>query len=291
MNNDLDYEQKVKKISKIFLEGTNRMLREKDLLNYLDNFDLLEEILDDLNARFESIGYEIISTVFLKEKYYLLVTEGKDMRLNPEQYGILAIILGINKEIGRDLTMNEFKDLFSNVWRDIEFLLKSRYLSENTIENETYIVLTPLTKILFKNVIDQIGLTKILNEFESKDQETDYNGEKFQKTTGLEPSISEDTDFVEIPTSNEIESLDGTQNLPEELKQNWDIVIDIFKIINSNPRDKYSFIFLKKKKPELISDEDFKNFRNLLIKMDFLEKDKNSVILSRKGKKLKEDFF
>ena len=65
MDNDLEYEQKVKKISKIFLEGTNRMLSEKDLLNYLDNFDLLEEILDDLNARFENIGYEIISTVFL----------------------------------------------------------------------------------------------------------------------------------------------------------------------------------------------------------------------------------
>jgi len=136
MNDDLEYEQKVKKISKIFLEGTNRMLSEKDLLNYLDKFDLLEEILDDLNARFENIGYEIISTVFLKKKYYILATEGKDMRLNPEQYGILAIILGLNKEIGRDLTVNEFKDLFSNVWRDIEFLLKSRYISENTIENE-----------------------------------------------------------------------------------------------------------------------------------------------------------
>ena len=181
MNDDLEYEQKVKKISKIFLEGTNRMLSEKDLLNYLDNFDLLEEILDDLNARFENIGYEIISTVFLKKKYYILATEGKDMRLNPEQYGILAIILGLNKEIGRDLTVNEFKDLFSNVWRDIEFLLKSRYISENTIENETYIVLTPLTKILFKNVIDQIELTKILNEFEFKVQETDLNVEKTSK--------------------------------------------------------------------------------------------------------------
>ena len=181
MDNELEYEQKLRKISKIFLEGTNRMLSEKDLLNYLDNFDLLEDILDDLNARFENIGYEIISTVFLKEKYYLLTTEGKDMRLNPEQYGILAIILGIYKEIGRNLTVNEFKDLFSNVWSDIEFLLKSRYLSENTIKNETHIVPTPLTKILFKNVIDQIELTKILNEFEFKDQETDFISEKIPK--------------------------------------------------------------------------------------------------------------
>jgi hypothetical protein len=295
MDNDLEYEQKVKKISKIFLEGTNRMLSEKDLLNYLDNFDLFEEILDDLNARFENIGYEIISTVFLKEKYYLLATEGKDMHLNPEQYGILAIILGLNKEIGRDLTVNEFKDLFSNVWRDIEYLLKSGYLNKNTIKNETHIVLTPLTKILFKNVIDQIGLTKILNEFEFKEQETDFisekTPEKIQKTTGIEPSISEDADFIEIPSSNGIESLDGIQNLPEELKQNWNIIIEFYKIIISSPRDKYSVIFLNKNKPEYISNKDFKNIRKILIEMGFLKKDNNSVLLSKKGKKLKEDFF
>lgn len=295
MENDLEYEQKVKKISKIFLEGTNRMLSEKDLLIYLDSIDLLEELLDDLNARFENIGYEIISTVFLKEKYYLLATEGKDMRLKPEQYGILAIILGINKEIGRDLAVNEFKDLFSNVWRDIEFLLKSGYLSENTIKKETYFILTPLTKILFKNVIDQIALTKILNEFEFKDQETDFIGvktpEKIQKTTGIEPPISEDKYFIEIPSSNGIEDLNGAQNLPEELRQNWNIIIEFFKIIILYPRDKYSFNFLNKNKPDFISNEDFKKVRNLLIKMEFLRRIKKSVILLKKGKKLKEDFF
>ena len=250
MDNDLEYEEKIKKISKIFLEGTNRMLSEKDLLNYLDNFNLLEEILDDLNARFENIGYEIISTVFQKEKYYLLVTEGKDMRLNPEQYGILAIILGINKDINRDLTVNEFKDLFSNVWRDIEYLQKSGYLSENTINNKTHIILTPLTKILFKNVIEQIGLTKILNEFEFKGQETDSINEKIpekiQKIPRIEPSISEDKDFIEIPSPNGVESLSGAQNLPEELKQNWNIIIEFFRIIISHPRDKYSSAFLNK---------------------------------------------
>lgn len=295
MNNDLEYEKKVKKISKIFLEGTSRMLSEKDLLNYLDNSDLLEDVLDDLNARFENIGYEIISTVYLKKKFYLLVTQGKDMRLNPEQYGILAIILGINKEIGRNLTMNEVKELFSNVWRDIKYLIEFGYLSENTIKNETHIILTPITKILFKNVIDQIGITKILSEFKFKNQDIDFidakHKEEISKTSETEPTISEDADFIEIPLPNELGSSDSFQNLPEELKSNRNIVFEIFNIINSNPRDKYSFVFLKKKKTELISDEAFKNVRDLLIKMDFLERHKNSVKLSKKGKELKSNYF
>ncbi len=158
-----EYERKIKKISKIMLESSNRMTKEKDLLIYIQDEDLFEELIGDLNSRFENIGYEIIKTSFLNENYYILSSDGIDSSLTPQMYGALAIIIGLNKEMNSNLTIEESKEIFSNIWEEIEFLKENKYLVQYSIDNTDFLIPTPIAKVLFKNFISELEIGKIMN--------------------------------------------------------------------------------------------------------------------------------
>lgn len=156
-----EYEKKIKKISQLLIESPEHMVKEKDLILFVQDSNLFEEIMGDLVIRFEKIGYDIIKTKFMNENIYLLATEGMDKKLTPQMYGILAIIIGLNKDIGTELKFSDAKTIFSDVWNEIEFLIENKYLSEIKIENESYLITSPISKVLFKNFINDISFEKI----------------------------------------------------------------------------------------------------------------------------------
>jgi hypothetical protein len=157
-----EYERKIKKISKILLESSNKMIKERDLATYIQDEQLFNEMIEDLNSRFEKIGYEIIKTNFINEIYYILTSEGIDKNLTPQMYGILAIIIGLNKEMNSNLTIEESKEIFSNVWEEITFLKENDYLIEYSIDNTNYLIPTPTAKVIFRNFLSDLDLDKIL---------------------------------------------------------------------------------------------------------------------------------
>lgn len=156
-----EYEKKIKKISQLLIETPEHIVKEKDLILFVQDSNVLEEIMSDLVIRFEKIGYEIIKTRFMNDVIYLLATEGIDKKLTPQMYGILAIIIGLNKDIGSELKTSDAKNIFTDVWSEVEFLIENKYLNELKIENESYLVTSPMSKVLFKNFINDISFEKI----------------------------------------------------------------------------------------------------------------------------------
>ncbi|MBD3352508.1 MAG: hypothetical protein GF364_13550 [Candidatus Lokiarchaeota archaeon] len=163
-----DIEQKIKKISQIFLEREDKLVKQQDLLNYIQDKDLFEHIISELLIRFEKIGYEIIKTKFLDETYYMLITDGIDDRLTPQMYGILALIVSLTKDLARNLTLEDAKKIFKPIWDELEYLIELNYLKEYRLKDVEYIIPTPLAKALFKNFIGDMTVKKILETFKNE---------------------------------------------------------------------------------------------------------------------------
>lgn len=157
-----NYEVKLKKLARIFLESEKKMIRRDDLLAYVHDAEILDSMISDLLERFEPLGYEMIRTKYLNDVYYVLTSSGVDKNLTPTMYGALAILLALNREFGKDLQYLKAKELFIEIWDQIEFLIENNYLDKITIKGEDYVVLTPVGKAMFKNVIANINIEQIL---------------------------------------------------------------------------------------------------------------------------------
>lgn len=160
------FEKTVKNITKMILTNPQKMVREEDLKNLSNEFNF-EQIISNVYLNLQNVGFEFISTMFLDQKYYILISDGKDDDLTPSQYGILALIAALGKEIDENLYVDELKEFFSQVWEtDINFLLENDYL--RIIEDLGVIKITPLGKALLKNIIKDIQLKNLLDLFENK---------------------------------------------------------------------------------------------------------------------------
>ncbi|MHA1458004.1 MAG: hypothetical protein ACTSR5_18865 [Promethearchaeota archaeon] len=85
----------------------------------------------------------------------MLTTDGMDDTITPSQYGILALITALSKELEENLPIKDIKDLFSDVWdSDVKFLIDNDYLREN--EDLAIIRVTPLGKAILKNIIQDL---------------------------------------------------------------------------------------------------------------------------------------
>ena len=156
------------KITKVILTNQQKMLREDDLRNLCEgsNFD---QIIKSVYASLQNIGFELITTKFLDQKYYVLTSEGKDDAITPSQYGTLALILALSKEVDENIQLSDLKDLFSEVWSsDVEFLLDNDYLRKININDLDIIKITPLGKATLKNIIHNINLKNLLEVFKSE---------------------------------------------------------------------------------------------------------------------------
>jgi hypothetical protein len=158
-------QEKVKSISKIILTNKQKMIREEDLRNLCENFDF-DQIINEVYTNLKKVGFELITTKFLDQKFYILTTEGKEDDVTPSQYGTLALILALSKEVDENIKLSDLKEIFSEVWNpDIEFLFGKDYIRNVNIDGLDIVKITPLGKAVLKNIIDNIQVQNLLNIF------------------------------------------------------------------------------------------------------------------------------
>lgn len=162
----VNFEDIVKNIAKIVITSPQKMIREEDLLILTKNLDF-EQVISAVYSNLKNVGFEFIKSRFLDQTYYILTSEGKDDRVTPSQYGTLALILALSKELDENLDLDDLKDIFKEVWNtDMKFLIENDYLRK--IENQNILKITPLGKALLKNIIKDIELKNLLEAFKRK---------------------------------------------------------------------------------------------------------------------------
>ncbi|MEJ2252185.1 MAG: hypothetical protein P8Y97_21295 [Candidatus Lokiarchaeota archaeon] len=164
MEDDL-FQTTVEKIAKVILTNQQKMIREEDLRNLCNDSLSFDEIINRIYINLKSVGFDLITSTFLDEKFYLLTTEGKDDKITPSQYGSLALILALNKEI-ENIKFGDLKEIFSEIWdTDIKYLIDNDYLKIITIDDIKIVKVTPLGKALFKDLISDLQLKNLLDVF------------------------------------------------------------------------------------------------------------------------------
>ena len=167
MEND-NFEEVVRNIAKIVLTSPQKMIREEDLRILSKNFEF-EEIISAVYLNLQNIGFEFIKSKFLDQVFYVLTSEGKDDNVLPSQYGTLALILALSKEIDENLEIKDLEEIFKEVWTsDVEFLIENDYLRK--FEDQKILRVTPLGKALLKNVLQDLDLKNLLEAFSAKNQ-------------------------------------------------------------------------------------------------------------------------
>ena len=165
---NVTFDEVVKNIAKIVLTSPQKMIREEDLRIISKNFEF-EEIISAVYINLKNIGFEFIKSKFLDQVYYVLTSEGKDDSITPSQYGTLALILALSKELDENLEINDLEEIFKVVWTsDVEFLIKNDYLRR--FEDQNILRITPVGKALLKNVLQDLDLKNLLEAFTTKNQ-------------------------------------------------------------------------------------------------------------------------
>ncbi len=156
-------EEVVRKITKIILTNPQKMIREEDLKNLSKDLNF-EIIMSEIYVNLQNIGFELIKTTFLEQKYYILTSGGKDDNVTPSQYGTLALIIAISKEVDENVKIENLKEIFAEIWdTDIQFLIDNDYLRK--FEELGIIKVAPLGKAIMKNIIRDINLKNLLELF------------------------------------------------------------------------------------------------------------------------------
>ena len=107
---------------------------------------------------------EINKYWILEQTFYILTSEGKDDNVTPSQYGTLALIVALSKEVDENIKTEDLKDIFSNVWdTDIKFLIENDYI--RTFDELGITKVAPLGKAIMKNIIADLKLKNLLNLF------------------------------------------------------------------------------------------------------------------------------
>ncbi len=157
-------EEVVQNISRIILTNPQKMIREEDLRNLCKSFEF-KNIISKVYLNLKNVGFELITSKFLDQNYYILTSYGKDDNITPSQYGTLALILALSKEVDENIKIYDLKEIFGKVWNsDIKFLIDNDYIRE--FENLGIIKVTPLGKALLKNIVQNLQLKNLLRIFE-----------------------------------------------------------------------------------------------------------------------------
>ncbi len=156
----------VKNITKIILINPQKVIREEDLRNLSREFNF-DQIMGDVYFNLKNVGFELIKTKFLDQQFYILTSDGKDDNITPSQYGILALIIALSKEVDENIKIEDLKDIFVELWdSDVQFLIDNNYLRK--FDEVGIIKVTPMGKATMKNVIKDLQLKNLINLFENK---------------------------------------------------------------------------------------------------------------------------
>jgi len=153
----------LKNLTKFILLNPQKMIREDDLKNLSKNFNF-KEVMSEIYMNLKNIGFELIKTKFLEQQFYILTSEGKDDSITPSQYGALALIIALSKEIDGNIKLSELKEIFNEVWdTDIQTLIDRDYLRK--FDELGIVKVAPLGKAIMKEIINDIKLNKFLDIF------------------------------------------------------------------------------------------------------------------------------
>ena len=155
-------------IAKLILTNKKKMIKEDDLIRFYDKSTKsdFDEIFNNLHEQFNKLGFELIKTEFQGNYYYVLTLEGKDDNLTPSQYGILALIAALSKEVNENIKIEELKEIFQDQWNsDIKILLDNDYLRK--IDRLEIVKITPLGKAILKEILPDLSLDNLLDIFEN----------------------------------------------------------------------------------------------------------------------------
>ncbi|MHA2036810.1 MAG: hypothetical protein ACW98X_10275 [Promethearchaeota archaeon] len=156
-------EEVVRNVTKIILTNPQKMIREEDLKNLSKEFNF-ESVMSQIYVKLQDIGFELIKTTFLEQKFYILTSEGKDDDVTPSQYGALALIVALSKEVDENIKIDDIKEIFAETWdSDIQFLIDNDYLRK--FEELGIMKVAPLGKAIMKNIIGDIQLKNLLELF------------------------------------------------------------------------------------------------------------------------------
>jgi len=167
LSEENEFNENVRKISRLILTSPQKLIREEDLRNMIKDHDF-NQIIGKVYHDLKQVGFELIKTKFQDETYYILTTEGKDDEITPTQYGILAILIALTNELGENLNLAYMKDLFVDLWEiDIKPLVKDNYLQID--ENLGILRVSPLGKALLKEIAKNLTLKNLLSSFNLDD--------------------------------------------------------------------------------------------------------------------------
>jgi chromosome segregation and condensation protein ScpB len=162
------FEENVKKITRLILTNEQKMIREEDLINMCDDSLDFSRVINKIYENLKQVGLELIITNYLEEKYYILTSEGKEDKISPSQYGTLALLGALSKEVDENLKLSDVKEIFSRVWdSDIHFLLENDYIRKVSINDLQMIKIAPLGKALLKNILPDLKLQNLLKVLSS----------------------------------------------------------------------------------------------------------------------------
>ena len=161
-----EIEEVIKNITKIIITNPQKMIREEDLKNLSKDLNF-EQVMSEVYVNLKNIGFELIKTKFLEQTFYILTSEGKDDDVTPSQYGALALIVALSKEVDENIKIEDLKEIFTNIWdTDIQFLIENDYLRK--FDELGIIKVAPLGKAIMKNIILDIKLKNLLNLFKEE---------------------------------------------------------------------------------------------------------------------------
>ena len=135
-----------------------KLTKEQDLRNLCDSDEEYEEVIKELVRRFSSLGVSVVRTQYHGDRYYVLSTPGKDDAVSINMYGTLSLIVAVFNDLGMDLSLDQLKDIFSEVWEDIENLIQINYLQISKEKEKEMLKITPLGKAALKNVLKTLEL-------------------------------------------------------------------------------------------------------------------------------------
>lgn len=158
-----EIDETVKNITKLILTNPQKIIREEDLKN-LSKEANFEEIMSNVYLNLRNVGFELIKTKFLDQQFYILTSDGKDDNITPSQYGTLALIIALSKEVDENIKIEDLKEIFSENWdTDIQFLIDNDYI--RNFDELGIIKIAPLGKAVMKNIIVDLELKNLLNLF------------------------------------------------------------------------------------------------------------------------------
>ncbi len=157
----------VKKIARVILTHPQKMIREEDLMYLCEESIQLDDVMIDVYTYLKNVGFDLVKTSFQEQKYYVLIAEGKDDQITPSQYGSLALIMALAKEIDENMKIEDLKEIFSEAWTlDIKPLIEKDYLRE--FDELGIIKITPLAKAMFYSVHQDLKLQNLIDIFKNK---------------------------------------------------------------------------------------------------------------------------